>query len=200
MGSTERDLVRRVLAGDERAFTEFFDGYFPALFRFALARLGRNEDAAEEVVQAALAGALRKLGTYRGDAALSTWLCTFCRHEIADYWRRERRHPATVQLVEDDPDVAAALDALAAATEAGQDAAIRRDETTRLVHVVLDRLPPRYAAVLEWKYLDGMSVNEIAQRMEATSKATESTLTRAREAFREGIALLTRGRPGGERA
>ena len=119
---------------------------------------------------------------------------------IADYWRRERRHPATVQLVEDDPDIAAALDALAAATEAGPEAAVRRDETARLVHVVLDRLPSRYAAVLEWKYLDGMSVDEIAQRMEATSKATESTLTRAREAFREGIALLTRGRPGGERA
>ena len=72
-----------MLAGDERAFEEFFDGYFPALFRFALARVGGDEGAAEDVVQTAMTAAIRKLATFRGEAALFTWLCTFCRHEIA---------------------------------------------------------------------------------------------------------------------
>ena len=66
MGSPDRELVRRMLVGDERAFTEFFDGFFPGLFRFALARMGRDDDAAEEVVQATLAAAIPKLGTFRG--------------------------------------------------------------------------------------------------------------------------------------
>jgi len=63
---------------------------------------------------------------------------------------------------------------------------------------LLDRLPPRYAAALEWKYIDGLPVNEIAARLELTSKAAESMLTRAREAFREGFSILARGRVAGE--
>jgi RNA polymerase sigma-70 factor (ECF subfamily) len=182
MGGGDRKLVRRLLSGDERAFTEFFDTYFPALFRFALARLDRDEDAAEEVVQATLCAAIPKLSTFRREAALLTWLCTFCRHEIFAYYRRTQRERRMVPLLEDEPHVAAALDAFAAAS---------RDETTRLVHVLLDRLPPRYAAALEWKYIDGLSVKEIAERLELSAKAAESLLTRARDAFREGFSIVT---------
>lgn len=189
MSSVDRELVRRMLAGEERAFAEFFDGYFPALFRFALARLDRNEDAAEDVVQAALSAAVAKLATYRGEAALFTWLCTFCRHEISAYFERNRRARTAVELVEDDPEVAAALDALTAEV-GGPEAAAARGETVRLVHVLLDRLPPRYAAALEWKYIDSLPVGEIAGRLGISPKAAESILTRAREAFREGFTVL----------
>jgi RNA polymerase sigma-70 factor (ECF subfamily) len=187
-----------MLLGDERAFTEFFDGFFPGLFRFALARMGRNEDATEEVVQATLVAAIQKLGTFRGEAALFTWLCTFCRHEISSFYRRTGRDRAAVELAEDDPEVAAALESLAAGIDRGPEAELQRGETARVVHLLLDRLPPRYAAALEWKYIDGLSVNEIATRLELTSKAAESMLTRAREAFREGFSILARSRVAGE--
>ncbi len=199
MSSLERELVQSMLSGEERAFTEFFDGYFPGLLRFAMARMGRDENAAEEVVQATLCAAIAKLGTYRGEAALFTWLCTFCRHEISAFYRRRGRDHATVALVEDDPAVAAALESLSAGEETGQEAALRRDETARLVHLLLDRLPPRYAAALEWKYIDGLSVKEIAARFDVSSKAVESMLSRAREAFREGFSTLTQVRVTGER-
>lgn len=198
MSDVDRELVRRMLAGDEQAFTELFDGYFPGLYRFALARTERNEDAAEEVVQATLCAAIRKLRTYRGEAALFTWLCTFCRHEISAYYRRVQRVQAAVDLIEDDPAVAAALDSRLAADDAGAEAALRREETARLVHALLDRLPPRYAAALEWKYIDGLSVEEIAARFAVSAKAAESTLTRARDAFREGFAILREPRTTGE--
>ena len=199
MSSVDRELVLRLLSGDERAFAEFFDGYSPGLFRFALARMGRDDDAAEEVVQATLCTAIPKLATYRGEAALFTWLCTFCRHEISAFYQRRGKPQATLTLREDDPEVAAALESLAAGSETGPDAAFQRDETARLVHVMLDRLPPRYATVLEWKYIDGLSVKEIADRFDLSAKAAESTLTRARDAFREGFSLLTQARMTGER-
>ena len=185
--SDERDLTARMLNGDERAFSEFFDGYFPGLFRFATARLSGDEAAAEDVVQATLSAAIRKLATYRGEAALFTWLCTFCRHEIAAYYRRAQKAPVPIGLIEDEPAIAAALDSLTA-----QDA-VERAEQARLVHVVLDRLPPRYASALEWKYIDGETVGTIAERLQLTVKAAESMLTRAREAFREGFAILAQG-------
>ena len=54
-------LARRVLAGDEAAFDEFFGRYFQRLYRFALPRLGGNDDAAEEVVQRVLIRAIEPL-------------------------------------------------------------------------------------------------------------------------------------------
>src|SRR5918993_4014358 len=75
-------LAGRVLAGDEAAFEEFFERYFPRLYRFALPRLDGNEDASEEVVQRVLIRAVQALASYRGEAALLTWLCTMCRREI----------------------------------------------------------------------------------------------------------------------
>jgi RNA polymerase sigma-70 factor, ECF subfamily len=187
----EQDLLlaRRLAAGDERAFDEFFDRLFPALFRFALARLHQDADAAEEVVQTTLLQAVGKMGTYRGEASLLTWLCTFCRHAIAAFCERRGRRTA-IPLVEDVPEIRAALESLAALADDEPAAVLRRGEIARLVHVVLDRLPQRYADVLEWKYIDGLPVRAIAERLGLSPKAAESLLTRAREAFRDGFTAL----------
>ncbi len=183
-----------MLAGDEKAFEEFFEGYFPGLYRFAMARMSQDADAAEDVAQATLCKAISKLDTYRGEAALFTWLCTFCRHEIAAFYERTHRQPATVDLAEETQEVAAALESLWALTGGGPEESLRRREIAHLVHVTLDRLPARYADALEWKYVDGLSVKEIAARLGLSPKAAESTLTRAREAFRDGFSTLMRNR------
>jgi len=185
----DRELVARMTAGSEEAFGDFFDRYFPALFRFAFSRLG-EEDAAEEAAQAALVRALTRLRTYRGEAALFTWLCTFCRHEIAAIVEKRRRAGTAVALVEDAPEVRAALEVLAGA-DAGPEDALRKKETARLVQATLDALPPRYGDALEWKYVQGLSVRELAERLAVGPKAAESLLTRAREAFREGFSTVT---------
>ncbi len=181
--------MTRMRAGNEEAFEAFFGRYFPGLFRFALSRLG-EEDAAEEAAQAALGRALTRLQTYRGEAALFTWLCTFCRHEIAALLEKRRRAGTAVALVEDAPEVRAALEVLAGA-EAGPEEALRRRETARLVQATLDALPQRYGDALEWKYVQGLSVREIAERLGVGPKAAESVLTRARDAFREGFSSVT---------
>jgi RNA polymerase sigma-70 factor (ECF subfamily) len=182
-----------MLAGEERAFDEFFEGYFPGLYRFALTRLQRNDDAAEEVAQATICKAITKLGTYRGEAALFTWLCTFCRHEISAFYHRNRIAARQVDLIEDAPEVRAALESLSATLD-GPGEALDRAEIGRLVQVALDQLPPHYGSALEWKYLEGLPVKEIAARLELSPKAAESLLTRAREAFREGFTSLLAGR------
>ena len=58
------------------------------------------------------------------------------------------------------------------------------------MHEALDYLPSRYSQALEWKYCEGLSVNEIAERLEVGAKAAESVLSRARVAFREAFATL----------
>ena len=62
-----------------------------------------------------------------------------------------------------------------------------RDEAARLVRAVLDRLPANYGDALEWKYLEGHSVEAIGQRLGIGTTAAQSLLARARIAFREGL-------------
>jgi RNA polymerase sigma-70 factor, ECF subfamily len=188
----DRFLAARMVRGDEAAFGEFFETHFGPLYRFAMPRVGNDANVAEEVVQAALCRAVRKLATYRGEAALLTWLCTFCRHEISAHFEKKQRVPPMVDLLDDIPEVRAALESLGAADR--PEAALRRSETSRLVQLVLDRLPGRYGDALEWKYIDGLSVAEIAGRLGVGVKAAESTLTRARVAFRDAFTAAYGGR------
>jgi RNA polymerase sigma-70 factor, ECF subfamily len=190
----DRALVRRLLTRDEQAFAEFFEDYYPRLFRFARMRL-LDEDAADEAAQATMVQAFRGLHTWRGEAALFTWLCTICRNEIAAVARRAARQP-TVSLAGDDPYLRATLESLAAYA-GGPDSDLERTDVGRVVQIALDHLPPRYSRALAWKYLDDLSVREIAARLQLTPKAAESLLTRARDAFREAfLALQTRTREG----
>jgi RNA polymerase sigma-70 factor (ECF subfamily) len=76
----DKKLVKQLLAGDARAFDQFFGENFARLYRFALTRLSDDPDAAREVAQITLTRAIRKLHTYRAESALFTWLCAICRH------------------------------------------------------------------------------------------------------------------------
>ena len=180
----DKARVARMLAGDEVAFEEFFATSFPPLFRFANARL-RDPQVAEEVVQATLCRAVTKLATYRGEARLFTWLCTFCRHEISAWYQRHSRRPPEVDLVDEMPEVRAALESLS--DDTSPEAALRRDELRRIVQAILDGLPGRHGDALEWKYIEGLTVAEIAGRLGVGEKAAESVLSRARQGFRDAF-------------
>jgi RNA polymerase sigma-70 factor (ECF subfamily) len=175
----DRALVERMLAGDEAAFAEFARDCIPALYRFARRRLRGDEELTRDIVQSTLCVAFAKLGQFRGKAALTTWLCACCRNEIAAYYRRAGRLAA--QSLDAEPLAELRL----AAPGPGADRELLRREDAALVHRALDALPRPYGAVLEWKYLDDLTVDQIAARLERGTKAAESLLTRARAAFRE---------------
>jgi RNA polymerase sigma-70 factor (ECF subfamily) len=168
-----------MLAGEEAAFEAFGEQYFKALYRFASARLHGDRDLTREIVQSAVAKALAKLASFRGEASLLTWLCSCCRNEILMHFRRRRTEPLDAELDEE----SAVLPGFGA--HAGDpEAALLERETAHRVHVTLDAIPDHYARALQWKYVDSLSVNEIAWRLGTRPKAAESLLTRARQAFR----------------
>lgn len=178
--------------GDERAFEQFFNENFPRLYRFALVRLPDEREATAEIVQAALIKAVRKIGSYRGEAALFTWLCAICRHEISDWLRRNASYREHIVLSEDHPEIRAAVESFTAPPSLDPSREQQRSEAARLVQVALDRLPPRYGDALEWKYIEGRSVREIAARLGISAEAAQSLLARARRAFGEIYGTLAR--------
>lgn len=185
------ELARRLVKGDEREFARFFDEYYPRLFRFALARLGGDDDAADEVAQRALCRAVRKLRLYRAEASLFTWLCQICRHEIHDELEARDRAGRRFVSIDDEPALRAALESLPADPGSDPAGTTASADELRLVQVVLDYLPPSYGNALEWKYVEGLGVKEIAGRLQITPVAAESLLARARRAFRDAWLSVT---------
>jgi RNA polymerase sigma-70 factor (ECF subfamily) len=183
----DRALARRILGGDEAAFRDLFDRFFPRLYRFALARLPGDPEAARDVVQQTFCRAFERLDTYRGEAALYTWICQICRNAIADHFRRSGLGAGRVTLLEDEPNARAILESLAAPAADEPESGAVREQLCRIVAATLDALPGHYGEALEWKYIDGLSVREIAQRLDLGEKAAESLLTRARDSFRTAI-------------
>ncbi|MEZ5565872.1 MAG: RNA polymerase sigma factor [Gammaproteobacteria bacterium] len=191
-------IARRILRGDQAAFRHLFDEYFPRLYRFALVRLHGNEEEAGEVVQGTFCRAIERLDSYRGEAALYTWFCQICSNLIVDHYRRQNRDHRRVVFIEDSAECQAILTALTdPAGESGEAELVRRD-LSRLVQATMDRLPEHYGDVLEWKYVDELSVAEIAGRLTVSVKAAESLLSRARVAFRDALQALggSNGMPG----
>ena len=179
----DKRLIKQLLAGDQRAFDRFFEENFARLYRFAMVRLSDHPEGAREVVQITLSRAVRKLHKFRAESALFTWLCAICRNEISDFLRRQGRYRDHIVLIEDHPEVQAAVDSFQAPFEDSPERQYQRVQAMRLIQVALDRLPAKYGDVLEWKYVEGHSVKEISAKLEISTEAAQSLLSRAKRAF-----------------
>ena len=162
------------------------------IYRFALVRLSHDHDLAEETAQSVLCQAISRISTYRGEAPLFSWLCTFARFEILKQLKARGRAQGDTDLREENPAVRAALESLLSVAAHDPDVMAYQAELSRIVQVALDSLPSLYADALECKYVDGDSVRHIANRIGKSEKATESILTRARIAFKEAFESLVR--------
>ncbi len=187
----DRQLVKKLLGGDERAFERFFADNFARLYRFALVRLPDDPDAAREIAQIVLSRAMQKLHTYRAESALFTWLCAICRNEVSDWLSKQGRYRQHIVLTEDFPEVRAAVDSYQTPFEENPETQYQRLEKLRLIQVTLDNLPAKYGNVLEWKYVEGHSVREISARLNIGQEATQSLIARAKRAFADVYTTLT---------
>ena len=161
---TDRELVERLLRGERAAFEQFFNEYYPKLYRFVKRRMPHDAAAAEDIAQATLCRALESLRSYRGEAALMTWLCTICRREMSARWqenaRLERgaaRWPRTTRRS------ARRWNPCSRASRCDPLRAADREQVRESILAALDYLPAPYGDILEWKYLRDMSMAEIAR-------------------------------------
>ena len=188
----DRKLVKQLLAGREQAFNQFFNENFARLYRFVIPRVSSDEETAQEIVQTALSRALEKIHSYRGESALFTWLCVIARNEIVDWSRRNARYRGHIVLTEDFPEIQAAVNSILAPPADDPHKHYQKYEMSRLIHVALDKLPPKYGDALEWKYIQGYSVKEIAAKMDLSPEAAQSLLARAKRAFQDIYSSLAR--------
>ena len=187
---TDREMVNSMVAGDEAAFDRFFREYTPRVFRLRLAAApGRFGSGYRGDLPGSAGRAMRNIARWRGEASLLTWMLQIARNEITDHWRRKARRASVEVFAEDDPVVAATLESIQDDSNRPDQIATRAD-LLNVVHAALDRLPAHYGNALEWKYIDGLSVVEIGERLTMNPIATQSLLARARIAFRDAFTAL----------
>lgn len=184
MSKSDQKQVERLLAGDERAFREFFDEYFDRLYRFALSRARNDSSLAEEAAQRALCRAVRKLDSFRGESSLFSWLAGICRNELADLFEISNRDAARQVSLDSDPSGQRAAQQHAADLQHEPEEQTASDERTEHIETILRQLPGRYGEVLRWKYLDDLSTEAIAAKLDVSHDAAQSMLQRARLAFK----------------
>jgi RNA polymerase sigma-70 factor (ECF subfamily) len=173
--SEDLRLAQSIARGDTDAFDVFYRRYVDRLYRMIYYQLGAQQADAEDVLQETMVAAVRALPDFRGQSLLFTWLCGIAQHKIADH--RRRRGPAgekvTVPLQDDDPPSSVATEGY-----------VQNLETRLAVRQALDTLPSGHRQVLLLKYVQGLSVDEIAVATGRSFKSVESLLSRARESLR----------------
>jgi len=185
------DLLRRLAAGHDEALEQFYEDNVDGLYAFVYYRVGRNQTVAEDVVQETFLRALERLDDYdaaRGSAR--AWLCTLSRNVIR---RHLRNLPRMAELNDMYDRIDETLAQLFAALDGAPlpDEVMARQETSDLVSMTVANLPDPYREVLQRKYLEGATVDELARDLDLTPVAAKSLLARARRAFRETFRTMS---------
>jgi RNA polymerase sigma-70 factor (ECF subfamily) len=166
-------LLQSAAAGDGAAVRRLLDEVAPVVYGFLFARVGGDQAGAEDLLQETLLEAVRSAHSFRGDATLSTWLCAIARRRLARHYESERRTEATRR----------GLRAVPTMEEATDEIVEQRDEVVR----ALGRIPATHRQVLVLKYLDGLSVEEIAAELGRSRVQVQSLLQRARDGLRREL-------------
>ncbi|MGB9746951.1 MAG: RNA polymerase sigma factor [Bacteroidales bacterium] len=177
-GQQDLLLVKRALRGDQKAYAELLDRYRDSIY-FMLLKMVNNPSDAEDLTIEAFGKAFRNLVQYTPNFAFSTWLFKIASNNAIDFMRKKRTghvsidqqidesHEGTqISLPDDKPD---------------PEEHVIRQQKMVLMHDVVSRLKPRYRKLIELRYFNELSYEEIAAELDLPLGTVKAQLFRARE-------------------
>ena len=185
VGTAEAVLIQRCAAGEESACAELVASHERMVFQLALHLLGERDEALD-LSQEVFLRVFRTIHTFRGQAALRTWIYRIAINQARNrqrWWRRRRRSD-TVQLeqyVLDHGELRQPGDGDA------PDRAFARKEMAARLWAALDALPFDQRTVIVLREIDGLSYEEIADSLAVAVGTVKSRLTRARQTLRRQL-------------
>lgn len=185
--ATDQELLAAHVSGDRDAFATLFRRHRDRLWAVAVRTMGNHEDAADGL-QDGMIAAYRRAGSYRGDAAVTTWL-----HRVVVNACLDRIRAGKVRRAEPLPDDLDDRGSLVAADRTGvddpADVAVR-DERRRLVLDALATLPLEQRAALVLVDMEGYPVAEVAEILGCPVGTVKSRCSRGRARLAELLAPL----------
>jgi RNA polymerase sigma-70 factor (ECF subfamily) len=169
IGIGDRELAARCVAGDGEAFESLYRQHANRLYNLACRMAGPA--MAEDLLQDVFLQAYRKLGTYKGDSSLGTWLYRLTLNLCLDHLRSRHGHMDQVTDSLDEEDAAPAV-----SRERPAEANAARLDLERAI----EQLPPSYRAAFVLHDVEGYQHDEIARLLEIAEGSSKSLLHKAR--------------------
>jgi RNA polymerase sigma-70 factor (ECF subfamily) len=175
------DIIKRAQAGDSEAFADLFNAHKARIYALCL-RMTSNTAEAEDLTQDAFMQVFRKLSTFRGDSALSTWLHRIAVNTVLMHFRKKVLHQVSLDERTD-----------------GEGKTVRREcggKDSRLSGTVdrisliraLKELPAGYRTIFLLHEVQGYEHQEIAELLDCSVGNSKSQLHKAKLRIREILA------------
>lgn len=177
-------LIQEARKGDQRAFSLLLDRYRDAIYR-TVHKMVHNKEDADDLTIEAFGKAFHKLESYQPKYAFSTWLFRIAINNCIDHIRKKRLHflsiDEPVDHQEGDHDYAANIRFRGLNPEER----VIRSQRLDLIHRTLEQLSHKYRLMIELRYFEELSYEEISNELEMPIGTVKAQLHRARQALYE---------------
>ena len=191
------ELLSRLQAGDDRALSDLADAYGSKIYQLAFRYL-RNKEDAEEVAQDVLFKVYRKVGAFRGDAALSSWIyritfnAAMSRLRTASFQRTQDEERQRAAAVDSESPVPSPRAEVADWSQMADERMFRSQLRSRALKAIL-ALPAIYRAPVLLRDVQGMSTEEASAVLKVKDQTLKSRLHRGRLILRKQLADFAGG-------
>ena len=171
----ESELIQRVLQGDAAAERKLYDDHVDRVYRLCYRLSSGDPDLARDFTQEAFVRAFNKLGEFRGQAKLATWMHTIAVSVSLNGMRRVKRWHERESPIDE-------------MVETGE--AIRTTEPDLKIRLrtAIDGLPEPYRVVFVMFDVEGYTHEEIGEVLRIPTGTSKARLSRARARLREQLA------------
>ncbi|HMM10534.1 MAG TPA: sigma-70 family RNA polymerase sigma factor [Bacteroidales bacterium] len=177
-GKRDYQYIQRALHhNDQLAYECLLNHYRDAVY-FLMLRMCGNHDDAEDLTIEAFGKAFSKLHQYSPDYGFSTWLFRIAANNAIDFKRRTRIKQVSIEAGTETSPVALKQ---MADSEPDPENKLILDQQVKLMRQLVAKLRPRYRNLIELRYFDELSYEEIAQRLNLPLGTVKAQLFRARE-------------------
>lgn len=170
----DKELLEKIIKKDEKALFQVYKKYQPAVFNFVRSQIN-NYQTAEELTQDIFIDFIEALRDFRFQSSLKTFLFSIARHKVVDQIRK--RKIKNILFSHLPSFIVEGLKVVFIDEE------IDKKELKEKISRIIGTLPNDYQVILRLKYIDGIRIKEISQKLKMNFKATESLLYRARKSF-----------------
>lgn len=170
----EKALLERIIKKDEEALLRVYKKYQPLIFNFVRSKIS-NYQLAEELTQDVFIDFIEALRDFRFQSSIKTFLFSIAKHKVVDQIRKKKIKNILFSRLP--PFIVESLKVVFIDEE------IDKKELEAKISKVIDSLPNDYQLILRLKYIDGIRIKEISEKLRMNFKATESLLFRARKSF-----------------
>ena len=177
----DRELVDRVLAGDQMAFSEIYDNYFPRVYAFTLKRVGDPAEA-EDLTQETFVQLYRSLPSFEGRSSLLTWTFGIAHNVCSRFFRHCSRWmvgPKDARELDDKP--------VESTIERKVDAARVLD---RCDEILSENRRPAHQEIFHLRYGESHSIKAIAEKVGKSNEAVKVSLRRSRAVLADNVPEL----------